>query len=140
MKKVSVILSICFAGIIIALFVRMGMEQPLVHNRFVILENYTFEVLSNPDKDSNIKVKITNTEKKGFDYYENFNDAEALRMWTLNTMDSPVFIPFKESDYPTERIVEIHAKSGLSIMTQPFSKESEPIKVFESASNFFNIY
>ncbi|MEI8252454.1 MAG: hypothetical protein WCG25_01565 [bacterium] len=155
MKTLFVVISLIF----VALFSSCKKENvPVAHNRFVVVGNYTFEMISGPDEYQKIKIKIRNTNGEGFDYLEHFNDSEAFSNYHYAQAICGVTIPLHEISLPSERTIEILNSSGLIIYPQS-KKITDNVKldnikdlsditedqlkegmVFEYASNFFGIY
>ncbi|MEI7558006.1 MAG: hypothetical protein WCJ45_04180 [bacterium] len=148
MKPANVIMSLravifILIGILIVLGIKIAhITRPgNVHNHFVVVGDYTFEALGNPNEYGEIDVLVKNIKGECFDYKQAFNDVDAIKRFTyrdMNTMISP-------SEYEAEWKISIHVKSGLVLY--PYSKNELSIhdaankaKVFESASNFFDIY
>jgi hypothetical protein len=128
---------------ILVMFSSCAKEQ-IVHNRFVVLGDYTFEVLSGPNEDGDMKVKIVNRKDSLFSYLE--------RTAYEGLCSTDIAFEF------AEKTISLHKNSGLSIYPKSrkmkrgidfkitdvmaFDAPIEPSKgnVFESATNFFNIY
>ncbi|MEI6426439.1 MAG: hypothetical protein WCO66_03740 [Candidatus Absconditabacteria bacterium] len=137
---------------ILVIFSSCAKEQ-IVHNRFVVLGDYTFEVLSGPNEDGDMKVKIVNRKDSLFSYLEHYNDLYAIKRTAYEGLCS-TDIAFEFA----EKTISLHKNSGLSIYPKSrkmkrgidfkitdvmaFDAPIEPSKgnVFESATNFFNIY
>lgn len=129
MKTLFVVISLIF----VALFTSCKKEQT-IQNRFVTFGDYTFEVLSGPDEYDNIEMQIRNTKSIGFDckYFRNGCTTGTLAYRGFDAIALRVVI------YPSSRIIKIHKASGLTILEAPFTSCPKPIKIFESAENFFN--
>ncbi|MEI8252453.1 MAG: hypothetical protein WCG25_01560 [bacterium] len=131
MKTLFVIIAL----VVVALF--SSCKKETITNRFVTFGDYTFEVLSDPDEYGDIKVKIQNTEKIGFDYYETFGDVDAIKRWAYSHMYDAAVLQPDSVRYPSSRIIKIHKASGLTILEAPFTSFPKLIKIFESAEEFF---
>jgi len=135
---IEVVIIIVLATVIVNL---NSKEQGVAHDRFVVVENYTFEVLSNPDEYGDMDVLVKNIKGECFDYKQAFNDVDAIKRFTYREMNTMI----STSEYKAEWKINMHVKSGLVLYL--YSKDELSIhdaanksKVFESASNFFNIY
>lgn len=104
--------------------------KEIVHQRFVVCANFSFEVLSGPDQNGEMDIMVTNLHYKDFGYRE-----------ILNDIDAPVPIgnqnikTFPKSYKQPQRIITINKTSGLNIL-----ENEDAYFIFESASNFFSIY
>ena len=147
MKNLFVVLALVF----VALFSSCKKEQT-VANRFVVVGNYSFEMLNGPDKNGNFDVRILNLTDSVFGYYQDFKNDE--KAWSRCTDFS--FSGMKKSvDYTSEKIIKMNQASSLSVYPRHPEKinvvalisdgytripEKGEVKIFESASNFFGIY
>jgi len=147
MKNLFVIISL----VVVALFSSCTKEKTIT-NRFMVVGDYTFEVVSGPDKHGYLEVKIVNLNDSLFGCYQEFNDYDAMVRIVLG---GAKFYSYYESKFVTERKITIHQTSGISIYPKveeqiDLTKKSmflsniripEPseVKIFESASNFFGI-
>lgn len=138
----GVIVSLCIIIILVIGIATISNKRlGNIHHRFVVVGDYSFEALNNPNEYGEIDVLVKNIKGETFDYKQAFNDVDAIKRFTyrnMNTMISP-------SEYEAEWKISIHVKSGLVLY--PYSKNELSIhdaankaKVFESASNFFDIY
>lgn len=134
MKNLFVIIALAM----VALFSSCKKEK--INNSSVWFQDYIFTVLSGPDKDGDIKIEIKNINKIGFDYLE-FEDDEAIKRWSYGhaIQISDSVQTFDSVRYPYKRVVIINKENGIMITQAPFTSVPLFIKVFESASSFFDI-
>jgi hypothetical protein len=146
MKTLFVVISVVF----VALFSSCKKEQT-VANRFVVVGNYSFEMLSSPDENGDFEVRILNLTDSLFSYYQDFKNDEKARArctdFSLSGMKNSV-------DYTSEKIIRMNQASSLSVYPRHLEKinvvalisdgyiripEKGEVKIFESASNLFGI-
>ncbi len=144
MKNSFIVISL----VVVALFSSCRKEQT-VTNRFMVVGDYSFEMLSDPDEHGNFDVKILNLTDSVFGYYQEFKDGNA---WAR------CFPGMEKSTITTnEKIIKMNQESSLSVYPRHPEKtnfmvialmgddhsvrfpEKGEVKIFESASNFFGI-
>ena len=146
MKNIWIVLSIILGCSMISVSVVTAVHNntPTIHSRYMIYGDYSFEVISGPDKNGDINVKIMNTKDSVFTCIQRYNDDVACLRLTCYDLTLSSLME------ASQRTMMIHKSSGLIIYPKQASIEHSlksiildhpkgEIKVFASASNFFGI-
>jgi len=153
MKRIKLILIGFFVALVfvasITTIVTLFTTEKVVHNYFMVVGDYTFEVLNGPDEYGDLNVRIRNTKDSLFTYTQYYNDADASKRLCYGDLS------VASIHNARQRTITIHKTSGLFIYPNheknvsgyrevpigtTYDLKKGEFKVFESASNFFGIY
>ena len=135
----------------------------IAHNRYVTYGDYTFEVISGPDEYGDLKVKIRNTKDSSFFCFQEYNDVDAIKKLCYSDLSTSaimnasqrtimvhkasgliIYHKFDDAKKPISTITAVGMPLGSNVLPGDLAEKRVPekgeVKIFESASNFFNIY
>ncbi len=161
MKSIYIILIASFVTLVfvasITTIVMVFNTKTVVNNRFMVIGDYSFEMLSGPDEYGDIEIRVKNIKGIPFTCDEYANEIEGV-----GSIISTEWVEFASIVGRSERTMKIHHTSGLLVDTQlkgivsdeknhklvdydvtavacGYNSPDPNNLVFESASNFFGI-